>query len=435
MSKQTTVMPSKETESNINGATHSQRGCTSCRFCAAPLSVNLVDLGMSPLCESYLSANQLNAMEPFYPLHVFVCNQCYLAQLGEYVRPEHIFTEYAYFSSYSDSWLKHSKKYTDLMAERFSLSAKSLVVELASNDGYLLQYFVEKNIPVLGIEPAANVAKVAVEKGVPTLVEFFGVELARKLAASGQRPDLLLGNNVLAQVPDLNDFVEGMKILLKPGGVITMEFPHLLRLMDENQFDTIYHEHFSYFSFLTSEKIFAAHGLTLFDVEELASHGGSLRIYARHAEDAAKPVSGAVEDLRRREVAAGLDRIERYAEFEEKVKETKRKLLEFLIGAKREGKKVAGYGAPGKGNTLLNYCGVRTDFLDFTVDRNPYKQGRFLPGSHIPIFGPEQLRAARPDYVFILPWNLKNEIMEQLSFIRDWGGKFVVPIPEVKVYE
>jgi hypothetical protein len=321
------------------------------------------------------------------------------------------------------------------MTDRWGLGAKNLVIELASNDGYLLQYFVENNIPVLGIEPAANVAKVAVEKGVPTLVDFFGTELARKLAASGQRPNLLLGNNVLAQVPDLNDFVEGMKILLAPHGVITMEFPHLQRLMDENQFDTIYHEHYSYFSFLTSEKIFAAHGLTLFDVEELSSHGGSLRIYARHSEDDSKPVSAAVESLRGRELAAGLDRPERYAAFEEQVKETKRKLLEFLISAKRAGKKVVGYGAPGKGNTLLNYCGIRTDFLEFTVDRNPYKHGRLLPGTHIPIFPPEHLRDARPDYVFILPWNLKNEIMDQLSFIHEWNGKFIVPIPEVKVYE
>jgi SAM-dependent methyltransferase len=407
----------------------------SCRFCYAPLTINLVDLGMSPLCESYLAADQVNTMEPFYPLHVYVCQQCYLVQLEEYVQREHIFSEYAYFSSYSDSWLNHVKKYTELMVKRFALDSQSLVVELASNDGYLLQYFVEKRIPVLGVEPAANVAKVAVEKGVPSLVEFFGMDLARKLVASGQRPDLLLGNNVLAQVPDLNDFVGGMKILLKPGGVITMEFPHLLRLMDENQFDTIYHEHFSYFSLITTEKIFAAHGLKLFDVEELPSHGGSLRIYASHAEDHAKPISSAVTALLLREREAGLERIERYAEFEENVKETKRKLLEFLIQAKREGKKIVGYGAPGKGNTLLNYCGIRTDFLDFTVDRNPYKHGRFLPGTHIPIFPPEHLRAARPDYVFILPWNLRNEIIEQLSFIREWGGKFIVPIPFVWVYE
>jgi hypothetical protein len=435
MSNRSSVGLNNATWPDIAGAAQKKHVAASCRSCSAPLTVNLVDLGMSPLCESYLRADQVNAMEPFYPLHVFVCGQCYLAQLEEYVQREHIFSEYAYFSSYSDSWLSHAKKYTEMMTKRFALDGQSLVVELASNDGYLLQYFVEKRIPVLGVEPAANVAKVAVDKGVPTLVNYFGVELARKLVASGQRPDLLLGNNVLAQVPDLNDFVEGMRVLLKPGGVITMEFPHLLRLIDENQFDTIYHEHFSYFSFITTEKIFAAHGLTLFDVEELASHGGSLRIYARHAEDHSKPVCSAAGELLRREQDAGLNRIERYTAFEENVKETKRKLLEFLIQAKREGKKIVGYGAPGKGNTLLNYCGIRTDFLDFTVDRNPYKHGRFLPGTHIPIFPPEQLRVARPDYVFILPWNLKNEIMEQLSFIREWGGKFIVPIPEVKVYE
>ena len=308
------------------------------------------------------------------------------------------------------------------------------MIELASNDGYLLQYFLEKKIAALGIEPAANIAKVALEKDVPTLVRFFGTKLARELVASGRRPDLLLGNNVLAQVPNLNDFVEGMKILLKPGGVITMEFPHLLRLMDENQFDTIYHEHFSYFSFITAERIFAAHGLTLFDVEELPTHGGSLRIYADHGEERARPVSAAVAELRRREENYGLGRVECYAAFGEKVKETKRKLLEFLIRARREGKKIVGYGAPGKGNTLLNYCGIRTDFLEFTVDRNPYKQGKFLPGTHIPILPPEQLRSARPDYIFILPWNLKDEIIEQLSFVREWGGEFVVPIPEVRVY-
>ena len=435
MSNRSTAMPANEAGLQNNAVDQTRGAGALCRFCKAPLTANLVDLGMSPLCESFLTPDQINKMEPFYPLHVFVCGQCYLAQLEEYVQREHIFSEYAYFSSYSDSWLNHARKYTDLMVERFALNANSLVIELASNDGYLLQYFVEKRIPVLGIEPAANVANVAVGKGVPTLVEFFGADLARKLVASGQRPDLLLGNNVLAQVPDLNDFVAGMKILLGPRGVITMEFPHLLRLMHENQFDTIYHEHFSYFSFLTAEKIFSAHGLVLFDVQELPSHGGSLRIFARHAEDASKPVSRAVEDLRRREIEAGIDRIETYAAFEEQVKETKRKLLEFLIEAKRQNKKVIGYGAPGKGNTLLNYCGIRTDFLDFTVDRNPYKHGRFLPGTHIPIFPPEQLQAARPDYVFILPWNLKDEIMKQLSFIREWGGKFVVPIPELKVYE
>ena len=405
-----------------------------CRFCGAALSVIFVDLGMSPLCESFLPEERINKMESFYPLRVFVCGNCFLVQLEEYVRPEDIFTEYAYFSSYSDSWLNHAKKYTDQVAHRFGLGANSLVIELASNDGYLLQYFLEKKIAALGIEPAANIAKVALEKDVPTLVRFFGTKLARELVASGRRPDLLLGNNVLAQVPNLNDFVEGMKILLKPGGVITMEFPHLLLLMDENQFDTIYHEHFSYFSFITAERIFAAHGLTLFDVEELPTHGGSLRIYADHGEERARPVSAAVAELRRREENYGLGRVECYAAFGEKVKETKRKLLEFLIRARREGKKIVGYGAPGKGNTLLNYCGIRTDFLEFTVDRNPYKQGKFLPGTHIPILPPEQLRSARPDYIFILPWNLKDEIIEQLSFVREWGGEFVVPIPEVRVY-
>jgi len=308
------------------------------------------------------------------------------------------------------------------------------VVELASNDGYLLQYFVQAGVPCLGIEPAANCAKAAEEKGVPTLVEFFGVALASKLAAEGKRADLIAGNNVLAQVPDLNDFVGGMKILLKPQGVITIEFPHLMRLMEENQFDTIYHEHFSYFSFIAAEKIFAAHGLTLFDVDELATHGGSLRIYGRHADDLSKPVSQAVEELRARELQAGFDQVASYTNFGEQVIETKRKILEFLIDARRAGKTVAGYGAPGKGNTLLNYCGIRTDFIDFTVDRNPYKQGKFLPGTHIPIYHPDKIREVKPDYLFILPWNLKDEIMAQNAFIREWGGKFIVPIPEVKVY-
>ena len=414
-----------------NSSTASQ---ATCRFCANPLSHTLVDLGMSPLCESYLSAEQLNEMEAFYPLNVHVCDQCYLVQLESYVSPEHIFTEYAYFSSYADTWLQHAKAYTDLMVERFGYNQQSHVVEVASNDGYLLQYFVEKNIPCLGVEPAANVAKVAEEKSVPTLVEFFGVECATKLAKEGKQADLLLGNNVLAQVPDLNDFVAGMKILLKPEGVITIEFPHLMCLMAENQFDTIYHEHFSYFSLITAEKIFAKHGLTLFDVEELSTHGGSLRIYGRHAEDNTKPVSDRVIELREREIAAGFTTMECYANFGEQVKETKRKLLEFLIAARRDGKTVVGYGAPGKGNTLLNYCGIRTDFLDYTVDRNPYKQGKFLPGTHIPIYHPDKIYETQPDYVLILPWNFKDEIMKQMAAISDWGGKFVVPIPEVKVY-
>src|SRR5882762_47086 len=393
-----------------------------CRFCGAKLEHTFVDLGMSPLCESYLSADHLNQMEPFYPLHVYVCESCFLVQLEAYVTPEHIFTNYAYFSSYSDSWLAHAKKYTSEMVERFDIGANSFVVELASNDGYLLQYFAEKKVPVLGIEPAANVAAVAVERGVPTLVKFFGQETARELADSGKQADLLLGKNVLAQVPDINDFVGGMKILLKPGGAITMEFPHLQRLMEENQFDTIYHEHFSYFSLLTAEKIFAAHGLTLFDVEELPTHGGSLRIFVRHVEDSSKPTTSRVTDLRAREVSAGYTKMESYSRFAEQVKETKRKLLEFLIHAKRDGKKIAGYGAPGKGNTLLNYCAIRTDFLDYTVDRNPYKHGRFLPGTHVPIFSPDRIRETKPDFLLILPWNLKDEIIKQNGFIRDWGG-------------
>ncbi len=405
-----------------------------CRFCGAPLRHTLVDLGMSPLCESYVSADKINQMEPFYPLHVYVCEKCYLVQLEEYVSREDIFTEYAYFSSYAVSWLQHVERYTHQMIERFQLNESSFVVEVASNDGYLLQYFVQAGIPCLGIEPAANVAKAAEEKGVPTLVEFFGVPLAQRMVAEGKQADLIAGNNVLAQVPDLNDFVEGLKLALKPGGVVTIEFPHLMRLMAENQFDTIYHEHFSYFSFISAEKIFAAHGLILFDVEELPTHGGSLRIYARHVDDATKPVSARALELHEREMKAGFADMATYASFGEQVQETKRKLLSFLIQARREGKKVVGYGAPGKGNTLLNYCGIRTDFLDFTVDRNPYKQGKFLPGTHIPIFHPDKIAEERPDYVLILPWNFKDEIMQQMACIREWGGKFVVPIPEVKVF-
>ena len=360
-------------------------GNARCRFCDQPLRFTFVDLGMSPLCESFLSLEQLNGMEPFYPLHAYVCEHCFLVQLEEYVSPEHIFTEYAYFSSYADTWLKHCQDYTNLVSERFGLTGESFVVEVASNDGYLLQYFVQKGIPVLGIEPAKNVARVAEQKGVLTLTEFFGCELATRLCREGRQADLIAGNNVLAQVPNINDFVGGLKILLKPAGVITIEFPHLKNLMEQNQFDTMYHEHFSYFSFLAAEKIFAAYDLTLFDVDELPTHGGSLRIYARHAEDSSKPVTGRVLELREREIQAGFTNMDRYSAFGEQVKETKRKLLNFLIEAKRAGKTVAGYGAPGKGNTLLNYCGIRTDFLDYTVDRNPYKHGKFLPGTHIPM--------------------------------------------------
>jgi SAM-dependent methyltransferase len=404
-----------------------------CRFCHAPLRRTFVDLGMSPLCESFLTAEQLNRMEPFYPLRVLVCQQCYLVQLDEYVSPEHIFTEYAYFSSYSDSWLKHASRYVDMISQRLGLGGSSLVVELASNDGYLLQYLVRKGIPVLGVEPAVNVAKVAERKGIPTLVKFFGRQTARQMVAVGQAADLVIGNNVLAHVPDLNDFVGGIRILLKPGGVATLEFPHLERLMAENQYDTIYHEHFSYFSLITVEKIFAAHGLVLFDVDEIPTHGGSIRIYLRHIEDRSKPVTRAVVKLRERELAIGLDRMETYANFAEQVIESKRALLELLTRIRREGKRVVGYGAPGKGNTLLNYCGIRTDFLEFTVDRNPYKHGRFLPGTHIPIYPPERIRECRPDYILVLPWNLKAEIMAQLGYAREWGAQFIVPIPQATI--
>jgi SAM-dependent methyltransferase len=405
-----------------------------CRFCGTPFEHRVVDLGMSPLCESFLRSDQLNQMEAFYPLTVWVCGQCFLVQLEEYVTGEDIFSDYAYFSSFSDSWLNHARRYVDQMIERLDLTPDNRVVEVASNDGYLLQYFVKRGIPALGIEPAANVAKVARDKGVPTVVEFFGVDTARQLVEKGEAADLILGNNVLAQVPDVNDFVAGLKILLKPGGVVTIEFPHLLRTIDGNQFDQIYHEHFSYFSLYSVERIFAAHGLPLFDVEELPSHGGSLRIYARHVEDTEKQVTERLLELRSREDRAGVATLGYYADFESRVRNTKRKLLQFMIDAKEEGKSVVGYGAPGKGNTLLNYCGIRTDFLDFTVDRSPHKHGKFLPGTHIPIFPPERLWDARPDYVLILPWNLKTEIMEQLAGIREWGGRFVVPIPEVTIY-
>lgn len=409
-----------------------ERRVPRCRFCAAALDHVFVDLGMSPLCESYVPAEKLSAMEPFYPLVVYVCDECFLVQLEEFVPPEEIFTEYAYFSSYADSWVEHARRYTLAISERLGLGRESFVVEIASNDGYLLQHFVARGVPCLGIEPAANVARDAEQRGVPTLVEFFGRATAARVAAERGRADLLLGNNVLAQVPDLNDFVAGMKILLAPGGVVTMEFPHLLRLMQENQFDTIYHEHFSYFSYATAARIFEAHGLRLFDVEEIPTHGGSLRIYACHSDDP-RPETERSRELLAREKGFGLQDPRCYDDFGEQVRETKRKLLEFLTVAKRKGAQIVGYGAPGKGNTLLNYCGIRTDFLDYTVDRNPYKQGRFLPGTHIPIHPPERIFETRPDFVLILPWNFKDEIVSQMAGIREWGGKFVVPIPEATV--
>jgi SAM-dependent methyltransferase len=407
---------------------------SNCRFCHSPLTHTFVDLGMSPLCQTHITPEQLHHMEPFYPLHTYICEQCLLVQLPEFVSPAEIFTEYAYFSSYVDALLKNASDYADLMVDRFQFGPQSQVAEIASNDGYLLQYFQKKQIPVLGIEPAVNVSQVAKDKGIPVVNKFFGIQTATELAADRGQVDLLLGNNVLAHVPDINDFVGGMKLFLKPDGVITMEFPHLMQLMQDNLFDTIYHEHFSYLSLLVVERIFAFHGLTLFDVQEIDIHGGSIRIFARHTEDDSKPVTDRIAAFKDREIAFGLDRLPTYANFTEQVKETKRKLMEFLITAKQKGKTIAGYGAPGKGNTLLNYCGIRTDFLDYTVDRNPYKQGKYTPGTHIPILDPEQIRLTKPDYLLILPWNVKDEIMNQVSYIREWGGQFVVPIPEVKVY-
>jgi C-methyltransferase-like protein/putative zinc binding protein/methyltransferase family protein len=404
-----------------------------CRLCGAELADTFVDLGMSPLCESYIPADSLDDVERFYPLHVRQCSSCLLVQLPAYVSGEEIFSHYAYFSSYSDSWVAHAKRYAEGMIGPLGLTSSSLVTEVASNDGYLLQHFLARGIPVLGVEPAANVAEVAESRGIRTVVEFLGPETGRQVADEHGRADLVVGNNVLAHVPDLRGFVAGLRALVKDTGLVTLEFPHLLRLIERRQYDTIYHEHFSYFSLMTAERILAAHGLRLVDVEELWTHGGSLRLFACHdgAPDATSP---RVAHLIARERAAGLGELAAYASFAERVKETKRKLLDFLIAAKRSGKSVVGYGAPGKGNTLLNYCGVRTDFLDYTVDRNPYKHGKFLPGTHIPVLPPERVAQTRPDYLLILPWNFKDEIMEQMAFIRGWGGKFVVPIPEVSIH-
>ena len=405
-----------------------------CRLCENPLQHIFVDLGASPLANSYLKADQINQMEPFYPLRAYVCTQCYLVQVPVFQSSEAIFGEYAYFSSFSDSWLQHAKAYTESMIERFGFDAGSQVIEIASNDGYLLQYFAERGIPVLGIEPAKNVALAAQTAGIQTLVKFFGYRIAVELTQEDYYADLLIGNNVLAHVPDLNDFVKGMKAILKPQGVITMEFPHLMRLMAENQFDTIYHEHFSYFSFMTVNRLFAQHGLTIFDVEELTTHGGSLRIYARHTEDRSRDICEHVEALLRREEQKGFKKLDLYLSFNQQVKSTKRSILDFLNRSKNTGKTLVGYGAPAKGNTLLNYCGIRTDYLEYTVDRSPHKQGHFLPGTHIPIYHPDKIKETRPHYVVILPWNLKDEIMHQMAHIRDWGGEFVTFIPEVKIY-
>jgi 2-polyprenyl-3-methyl-5-hydroxy-6-metoxy-1,4-benzoquinol methylase len=417
----------------LSTGTPIQAAAKPCRFCGANLQSTFVDLGMSPLCETYPTANEFHRGEIYYPLHVYVCDACFLVQLEEFERVENIFGDYLYFSSYSDSWLKHSEKYCEKMIQRFALNEQSSVVEVASNDGYLLQYFVKRNVPVLGIEPAANIAKVASAKGVPTLVKFFGTQLASELAEKNGGADLVLGNNVLAQVPDLNDFVEGLRLMLKVDGVLTLEFPHLLQLIERNEFDTIYHEHFSYFSMLSTLHILAAHGLKVFDVEELPTHGGSLRIYASRMESSKHSITNAFQKLVDKEQKAGLNSPEGYRSFAAKVRQTKLDFMQFLIGAAREGKSVAGYGAPGKSATLLHYCGIGRDLISYTVDRSPHKQGRFLPGSHIPIYHPDRIREMKPDYVVVLPWNLKDEIVGQLDYIREWGGKFVLPIPELAI--
>ena len=405
-----------------------------CRMCRAPVKHTFVDLGMSPLCETFLTTTQLDQMEPYFPLHVLVCDKCFLVQLQEYVSPDHIFKEYAYFSSFSTSWVEHARAYCHMIKDRLKLGPDSLVVELASNDGYLLQHFLPLGVPVLGIEPAANVAEAARRRNVPTLVEFFGTALAERLVAEGKRADLIAGNNVLAQVPDLNDFVAGIKILLAPEGVVTLEFPHLERLIAENQFDTIYHEHFSYFSFVTTDRLAESHGLKVIDVEKLKTHGGSLRVYLAHAASSHVP-SRRVAELLEHEIDAGYLEIETYQRFTEQVRRTKHNLLSFLIACKQQGKRICAYGAPGKGNTMLNYCGIGTDFIDFAVDRNPYKHGRFTPGMHIPIKPVEAIDEAKPDYLLILPWNLKDEIVQQMRHVGEWGCRFIVPIPEVHVID
>lgn len=414
-----------------NGAALKQHYCLCCH---APLRHVFVDLGTSPLCESFLSAEQLDQPEPFYPLKVFVCETCLLVQLPAHVGGESIFSEYAYFSSFSTSYLEHARQNVESLIPRFNLVAKSFVVEVASNDGYLLRNFVEHGIPCLGIEPAANIARVAEERGIPTLVKFFGQQTAREVAAKGRRADLIAANNVLAHVPDLHDFVGGLKILLADQGVAVMEIQYLPRLMQRNQFDTIYQEHYCYYTLNALQNVLAAHQLVIFDAEEVATHGGSIRIFASHAGSSHSVISPRVSRLLAMEQSVGLHEIAGYAGFADKVVEVKRQLLEFLIQAKRKGSSVVGYGAPGKGNTLLNYCGIRSDFLDYTVDRNPYKHGKFLPGSRIPIYSPERIAETQPDFVLILPWNLRDEISQQLQYIRQWGGKFVVPIPELEVW-
>lgn len=405
----------------------------SCRFCNTPLDKTFLDLGISPLSNTYLTRQDLDKKEIFYPLHVQICGQCLLVQLPEFEPPKNIFSDYAYFSSFSDSFLKHVSTYTEMMIERFAIDPQWKVIEIASNDGYLLQYFKAHHIPVLGIEPAANVAITAQNKGIPTLSVFFGKNLAEKMQQEGKQANLLIANNVLAHVPNLNDFVAGLKVLLAPQGILTLEFPHLLRLIEENQFDTIYHEHFSYFSFLTAQKVFAQHQLTIFDVEKISVHGGSLRIFVKHAEDPTQPVTQRVTDLLAEEKKFKLNHVETYQKFSADVLRLKHELLDFLLTVKKSGKTIAGYGAPAKANTLLNYCGIFSDFLSFTVDKNPYKQNRYLPGTRIPVLHPDKIQEEKPDYLLLLPWNLKDEIIEQMGHIKSWHGKFVIPIPKLEI--
>jgi len=405
-----------------------------CRFCKTQLSHIFIDLGNSPPSNSFLKKEQLDEPEIFYPLKVFTCHKCFLVQLDEYKKSNEIFnSEYAYFSSYSTSWLQHAKAYTELMVEQFGYNEKSQIVEVASNDGYLLQYFQEKKIPVLGIEPTKNTAEVAIGKGIHTITEFFGVTLAKQLSDKGTKADLLLGNNVLAHVPDITDFVEGIKILLSPTGVVTMEFPHVVQLIDNNQFDTIYHEHFSYLSLYTVKQIFESKRLEVFDVEELSTHGGSLRIYAKNKEDKSKEISKRLTLLMQKENTKGINNLAYYTSFSEKAGKVKLDLLHFLIQQKKENKKVAAYGAAAKGNTLLNYCGIKNDIIEFVVDANPYKQGKYLPASHIPIVNETMLKEMRPDYVIVFPWNLKEEITNHLSYIRTWGSRFIIPVPQLEI--
>ncbi|WP_010192839.1 class I SAM-dependent methyltransferase [Candidatus Nitrosarchaeum limnium] len=404
-----------------------------CRFCNKPLTNIFVDLGITPLSNSFLKKEIIHNSEKKYPLCTYVCSSCFLVQLPEFEKPENIFEEYAYFSSYSSTWLHHAQDYVNMMIKKFGFDEKKLVIEIASNDGYLLQFFKEKDIPILGIEPAVNVAKVAKEKGIPTITKFFSADTAEELKSEDKKADLIIGNNVLAHVPNLNDFVKGLKILLKPTGIITLEFPHLLQLIQKNQFDTIYHEHFSYFSLITAKKIFSFHGLTIFDVEEIPTHGGSLRIYVKHSEYEGISVNQTVNILLEKEKLFGLENISTYTDFIKNVERVKKKLYEFFKDSKNSGKKIVCYGAAAKGNTLLNYCGIGNNFIDYVVDQNPYKQGLYLPGTHIPIKSPDEIQNTKPDYLVIIPWNLKDEIIEQMKYIRDWGGKFVIPIPEVSI--